>query len=54
MGSYSPDDLMKMTKKGKTVMMFVNLDGNPTREECEALSSLWQGALRNDHIQAER
>lgn len=49
-----PDEIMKMTKKGKTVMMFINLAGSPTRNECEDLSSLWQGALRNNHIQAER
>lgn len=45
---------MKMSKKGKTVMMFVNLAGNPTKNEGEDLTSLWQSALRNNHIQAER
>jgi len=52
--SMKPDDIMKMTKKGKTVMMFINVDGKPTRDECESLTSLWQSALRNNHIQAER
>ncbi len=50
----APDDIMKLTKKGKTVMMFVSVNGNPTRQECEELTSFWQGALRNNHIQAER
>lgn len=50
----SPDEIMKLTKKGKTVMMFVNLNGSPNRQETEELTSLWQGALRNNHIQAER
>ncbi|CAL8137922.1 unnamed protein product [Orchesella dallaii] len=53
-GKMNPDDIMKMTKKGKTVMMFVNLAGSPLRHESEDLTSLWQGALRNNHIQAER
>jgi len=53
-GALTPDEIMKMTKKGKTVMMFVNLLGTPTRDECETLTSLWQGSLRNNHIQAER
>jgi hypothetical protein len=45
---------MKLTKKGKTLMMFVNLDGSPTRQECDTLTGLWQTSLRNNHIQAER
>ncbi|ODN03034.1 LDLR chaperone MESD [Orchesella cincta] len=53
-GNMNPDDIMKMTKKGKTVMMFINLSGSPQRHESEELTSLWQGALRNNHIQAER
>jgi len=54
MGNISPDDIMKLTKKGKTLMMFVNLVGNPTRHECDTLTGLWQTSLRNNHIQAER
>jgi len=54
MGKMKPDDIMKLTKKGKTLMMFVNLDGNPTRQECDTLTGLWQTSLRNNHIQAER
>jgi len=53
-GKLSPDEIMKLTKKGKTLMMFVNLDGNPTRQECDTLTGLWQTSLRNNHIQAER
>jgi len=53
-GSMTPDDIMKMSKKGKTVMMFINLSGSPTKNDAEDLTSLWQGALRNNHIQAER
>jgi len=54
MGEFKPEDIMKMTKKGKTLMMFVNLDGNPTKQECETLTGIWQSSLRNNHIQAER
>ncbi|CAG7785499.1 unnamed protein product [Allacma fusca] len=53
-GSLSPDEIMKMTKKGKSVMMFINVDGAPTRDQTDTLTSLWQSALRNNHIQAER
>jgi hypothetical protein len=53
-GSLSPDEIMKMTKKGKSVMMFINIDGAPSKDNTDTLTSLWQSALRNNHIQAER
>lgn len=30
------------------------MSGNPTREETEELSSIWQTGLWNSHIQSER
>lgn len=35
-------------------MTFVSVDGNPTRDEAETLTKLWQTSLWNNHIQAER
>lgn len=35
-------------------MTFVQVSGDPTRNEAEDLTKLWQSALWNNHIQAER
>lgn len=35
-------------------MTFVNVMGNPTKEEAETTTKLWQTSLWNAHIQAER
>ena len=43
-----------MTKKGKTLMMFVSVDGEPDRDETERLTTLWHGSLFNNHIQCDR
>lgn len=50
----SPEDLLKLTKKGKTLMTFVKVSDNPSKEEAEELTKLWQTALWNNHLQAER
>jgi hypothetical protein len=50
----NPENLLKLTKKGRTLMAFVSVDGNPTREETEEITKLWQSSLWNNHIQAER
>ena len=50
----NPENLLKLTKKGRTLMMFVSIDGNPSREETEEITKLWQSSLWNNHIQAER
>ncbi|XP_054280692.1 LDLR chaperone boca [Macrosteles quadrilineatus] len=54
MDAGNPENILKMTKKGKTLMTFVSVLGNPTREESEEITKLWQGSLWNSHIQAER
>uniref|UniRef100_UPI0001FBA1C4 LDLR chaperone boca n=1 Tax=Drosophila melanogaster TaxID=7227 RepID=UPI0001FBA1C4 len=43
-----------MSKKGRTLMTFVSVTGNPTREESDTITKLWQTSLWNNHIQAER
>lgn len=35
-------------------MTFVSITGNPTRDESETITKLWQTSLWNNHIQAER
>ncbi|XP_037068079.1 LDLR chaperone boca-like [Pollicipes pollicipes] len=49
-----PEKLLKLTKKGKTLMMFVTVDGKADREETERITTLWQGSLFNNHIQCDR
>ncbi|KAF7633438.1 Brix domain-containing protein [Meloidogyne graminicola] len=54
----SPDELLKMTKKGQSVMMFVSVV-NPsdnsisTREFTEKISGQWQQSFFNNHIDAQ-
>ncbi|XP_044730343.1 LDLR chaperone boca [Chrysoperla carnea] len=50
----NPEDMLKASKKGRTLMSFVSVNGNPTREETDQITRLWQNSLRNAHIQAER
>ncbi|CAF1974977.1 unnamed protein product [Rotaria magnacalcarata] len=41
------DKLIKMSKKGQTVMMFASVSGNPTRRETEEITQIWWAALKN-------
>lgn len=50
----NPESMLKATKKGKTLMTFVTVTGQPTRDEAEEITKLWQTSLWNNHIQAER
>ncbi|KAH8309537.1 hypothetical protein KR059_011640 [Drosophila kikkawai] len=52
--SKNPEDLLKVSKKGRTLMTFVSVTGKPTRDEAETITKLWQTSLWNNHIQAER
>ncbi|EDW02214.1 LDLR chaperone boca [Drosophila grimshawi] len=52
--SKNPEDLLKVSKKGRTLMTFVSVSGNPTRDEGDSITKLWQTSLWNNHIQAER
>jgi len=49
-----PQAMMKMSKKGKTVMMFVRVNDFVSKEDTEEITSIWQTGLYNNHIQAER
>lgn len=50
----NPENVLKLSKKGKTLMTFVSVDGNPSRDETERITSIWQSSLQNSHIIAER
>lgn len=50
----NPEALLKETKKGKTLMMFVKVGGHSDKQEAEEMTKLWQTSLWNNHIQAER
>lgn len=49
-----PEKLMEASKKGKTVMAFVSLANEPTKEQTEELTQRWQVGLNNNHIKCER
>lgn len=49
-----PEEMLQATKKGRTLMTFVNVANNPTKEETEEITKIWQTSLWNNHIQAER
>lgn len=49
-----PENLLKLTRKGRTLMVFVSVGDNPTRDETEEITKLWQRSLWNNHIQVER
>uniref|UniRef100_A0A0N7ZAX5 Mesoderm development candidate 2 n=1 Tax=Scylla olivacea TaxID=85551 RepID=A0A0N7ZAX5_SCYOL len=50
----NPEDLLKMSKKGRTLMMFVQVKDELSPSEAEEVTKLWQSSLYNSHIQAER
>lgn len=49
-----PEAMMKMTKRGQPIMMFVSVSGNPTRDETEKISSRWQEQLFNANFNFKR
>jgi len=49
-----PEALLKQSKKGRSLMMFVKVKSSYSKDEAEAATKLWQTALHNNHIQAER
>ncbi|CAF2328281.1 unnamed protein product [Rotaria sp. Silwood2] len=43
----SHDDIMKLSKKGQTLMMFATVSGSPTRRETEQITQIWWSGLKN-------
>ncbi|XP_069498172.1 LRP chaperone MESD [Ambystoma mexicanum] len=50
----NPESVLQLTKKGKTLMVFVTVSGNPTEKESEEITSLWQGSLFNANYDIQR
>ncbi|KAK2581330.1 hypothetical protein KPH14_008103 [Odynerus spinipes] len=50
----NPDNVLKMTKKGKGVMMFVDVKEDVSTDQAETIMRIWQSSLQNNHIIAER
>ncbi|XP_071776953.2 LRP chaperone MESD [Centroberyx gerrardi] len=49
-----PEELLKMSKKGKTLMVFTTVSGDPTEKETEEITGLWQGSLFNANFDVQR
>ncbi|XP_063989549.1 LDLR chaperone boca [Diachasmimorpha longicaudata] len=50
----NPDSLLRISKQGKNVMMFVDVRDELSETEAETIMKIWQGSLQNNHIVAER
>lgn len=50
----NPENLLKESKKGRTIMTFVTVSGNPDRAKADEITKIWQTSLWNNHIQAEK
>ncbi|XP_011874474.1 PREDICTED: LDLR chaperone boca [Vollenhovia emeryi] len=49
-----PETMLKLSKKGKGVMMFVDLESNVSDEQADIATRIWQTGLQNNHITIER
>ena len=43
-----------MNKKGKSLMIFVTVSGDPSKEEAEEITQLWQSSLYNANYEITR
>lgn len=50
----NPDALLKLSKKGKTLITFVKVSPKYDKDDVDKITRLWQSSLWNNHIQAER
>ena len=49
-----PDNVLRATKKGKGVMMFVDVRPDISVEKANTIMQIWHSSLQNNHIVAER
>lgn len=49
-----PEELLKVSKKGRTLMVFATVSGDPTEKETEEITGLWQGSLFNANYDVQR
>lgn len=54
MDTSNPENILKISKKGRTVMAFVTVSGEPSRPEADEITKVWQTSLWNANIQAEK
>lgn len=50
-GNIDPQQMIKLSKKGKPVMIFIGVRGQPDRARTEKVSSLWAQSLQNAQLQ---
>jgi len=50
----NPESIKRASKMNKNVILLATISGNPTREETEEISKLWQMGLYNNHIDLQR
>ena len=53
-GKVDPEKLLRQSKKGKPVMLFVGVQGNQDQAYTEKVSARWMQSLQNAHIQVQR
>ncbi|CAD5122435.1 DgyrCDS10859 [Dimorphilus gyrociliatus] len=49
-----PEEVLKMSKKGRVIMLFVTVSGDPTERETNDITRLWHGSLFNAHFDIQR
>uniref|UniRef100_UPI00358EADCA LRP chaperone MESD n=1 Tax=Myxine glutinosa TaxID=7769 RepID=UPI00358EADCA len=49
-----PKDILRASKKGRTLMIFASVSGTPTEKETEEITSLWQTSLFNANYDIQR
>ncbi|KAM9318369.1 LRP chaperone MESD [Pholidichthys leucotaenia] len=49
-----PEELLKLSKKGRTLMVFATVSGDPSEKETEEITGLWQGSLFNANYDIQR
>ncbi|XP_071098850.1 LDLR chaperone boca-like [Haliotis cracherodii] len=50
----NPEKMMQQTKKGKSLMMFATVAGNPTEKETEKITGLWHSSMFNANMEMQR
>lgn len=48
------DSIQMLNKKGQPLMIVVTVSGNPTQDETEKITSLWQSSLFNANLEVTR
>lgn len=49
-----PNSMLKMTKKNKPVMVFVNLRKSLSEQQVQERTAIWQQSMQNNHLVCDR